>query len=136
MVRRWIWLCASGLLFAVGCDEPAPAPEVPTVESGQSPTEPTPAEPALVGATVNLSIEGMVCESCANAARACLEGVEGVEYVDVSFQERAATIGFDPERVGPETLVAALAGVDRGEAPAFEARVLGRDLSHEPAVAP
>lgn len=98
--------------------------------SSGPPPEPSPPPPEATApadahdAVAHVAIDGMVCEGCANAARACLEGVDGVHYVDVRLEDAEATVRYDPERLDPTALVTALEAVDRGEAPPFEARLL------------
>ena len=45
--------------------------------------------------TVDLSIEGMMCEHCAARVRKALESVEGVSSAEVSLEEKKATVSFD-----------------------------------------
>ena len=45
--------------------------------------------------TVDISIEGMMCEHCAARVRKALENVEGVSSAVVSLEEKKATIVFE-----------------------------------------
>ena len=45
--------------------------------------------------TVDISIEGMMCEHCAARVRKALENVEGVSSAVVSLEEKKATVVFD-----------------------------------------
>ena len=56
--------------------------------------------------TVDISIEGMMCEHCAARVRKALENVEGVSSAVVSLEEKKATIVF--EGSDPSALSAAV----------------------------
>ncbi|MEQ8888158.1 MAG: heavy metal-associated domain-containing protein [Sandaracinaceae bacterium] len=111
---------ALSLLTLAACGEPGAA----APRSAAAPSEAPEATPDPRDAVARLSVDGMVCEGCANAARACLEGVEGDHYVDLSFADAQATVRYDPTVVDPSAMVAALESVDRGEAPPLRAQVL------------
>lgn len=66
-----------------------------------------------------LTIEGMVCQGCAEAAKQTLEKVAGVVSAEADFQSGTATVSFDPSRTNVDALAAAIEGVDRDPAPAF-----------------
>jgi Cu+-exporting ATPase len=59
---------------------------------------------------LELPIEGMTCASCAGRVEKSLNGIEGAEAT-VNFATERATVEFDPERVEPEQLLGAVAGV-------------------------
>ena len=56
--------------------------------------------------TVDISIEGMMCEHCAARVRKALENVEGVSSAVVSLEEKKATVVFDG--LDPSALSAAV----------------------------
>jgi copper chaperone CopZ len=56
---------------------------------------------------ITLSIEGMTCEHCVRAVRGALEKLPGMEVESVEIG--AATVKVDPQRVGEEALVDAIA---------------------------
>ena len=56
--------------------------------------------------TVDISIEGMMCEHCAARVRKALENVEGVSSAVVSLEEKKATVVF--EGCDPSALSAAV----------------------------
>lgn len=56
--------------------------------------------------TVDLSIEGMMCEHCAARVRKALENVEGVSSAEVSLEEKKAIVSF--EGSDPSVLSAAV----------------------------
>ncbi|GIW40306.1 MAG: hypothetical protein KatS3mg076_0883 [Candidatus Binatia bacterium] len=58
--------------------------------------------------TVRLHVEGMTCGGCAAAVRVALGRVDGVRKVEVSFEEKAATVVYDPAKTTPEALVEAV----------------------------
>lgn len=51
------------------------------------------------GAHVVLKIDGMDCPVCAGGLQNSLRGIPGVERAEVSFQEKRATIDYDPRAV-------------------------------------
>lgn len=56
--------------------------------------------------TVDISIEGMMCEHCAARVRKALENVKGVSSAVVSLEEKKATVVF--EGSDPSALSAAV----------------------------
>ena len=60
--------------------------------------------------TLTLKVEGMKCDGCATAVRSALEGVEGVNAVDVSLPDGSASLELDPS-VARSALVDAIAEV-------------------------
>jgi len=70
-------------------------------------------------ATATLSIEGMVCQGCAQAVTGALAGVAGVRHAEADSQAKTATVLFDPAQTEIESLVAAVEGVNRDPAPSF-----------------
>ncbi|HST26450.1 MAG TPA: heavy metal translocating P-type ATPase [Gaiellaceae bacterium] len=59
-------------------------------------------------ARTTLAIEGMSCASCAARVERGLGAVEGVDECTVNFATHQATVSFDPARIDPERLVAAV----------------------------
>jgi copper chaperone len=49
-------------------------------------------------ATAELKIEGMTCEGCVKSVTRALQGVAGVERVDVSLPEGKAEVTYDPRK--------------------------------------
>ena len=58
-----------------------------------------------------LTVEGMMCQNCVKHVRKALEGIEGASDVEVSLEEKKATVCV-PESVTDEMLKAAV--VDAG----------------------
>ncbi len=57
--------------------------------------------------TLRLRIEGMTCGGCAIATRKALARLPGISQVEVSYEEKQATITYDPAQVTVELMVAA-----------------------------
>ena len=64
--------------------------------------------------TKTLKIEGMTCGGCVASVQRVLAALDGVERADVSLEKKEATVRFEPARVTPDTLKAAIedAGYD------------------------
>ena len=73
---------------------------------------------------LELPIEGMTCASCATRIEKRLNKLDGVEAT-VNYATENAAVHFDPSRVAPEDLVAAI------EAAGYHAR-LAKDETDEP----
>jgi mercuric ion binding protein len=64
--------------------------------------------PALAAQqTVTLSVPGMTCSACPITVKAALNRVEGVNAVDVRYEERDATVTFDDAKTSVEALTQA-----------------------------
>jgi mercuric ion binding protein len=111
----------------VGGAEPAARtanlPVAPSAPPADSADPQRAAFSALANAT--LSIDGMVCESCAQAVHKVLANVAGVDVVEVDFQRRTARVQFDPTRTTVAQLAIAVEQVSRSPAPPF--RVTARE---------
>ena len=62
---------------------------------------------AITDQTVTLEIENMFCALCPITVKTAMERVAGVKTVSVSFEEKAATVVFDPAVTTPEEIAAA-----------------------------
>ncbi|MDD3766778.1 MAG: copper ion binding protein [Eubacteriales bacterium] len=49
--------------------------------------------------SVTLSVKGMSCEHCVKAVKRALDGLFGVNNVDVSLNEGKAFVDFDKEKI-------------------------------------
>lgn len=68
---------------------------------------------------VSLRIDKMACSSCAARVEKVLQGIDGVKTARVAMKPPGAVIEYDPKKVTPERLVAAVedAGFDASVAP-------------------
>ncbi len=66
------------------------------------------ASPALAAVrTVTLAVENMTCASCPYIVKESLAAVQGVSAVEVSFENRTATVTFDDATTNIVTLIKA-----------------------------
>lgn len=80
------------------------------VFSRQESSRPTSTEEAHM-TTVVIPVEGMSCIACAARVKKTVASLAGVGDVKVSLAERNARVLFDPSRVAPDQLVAAINGL-------------------------
>lgn len=83
--------------------------------------------------TVTLYIEGMTCGACVKEIKAALTKVSGVSVVEITLGKKwvffsdyanaRAAVTFDPEKVGAEALVKAVAAAS-SPLSAYKARLL------------
>lgn len=59
---------------------------------------------------IRLLVGGMGCDNCAMRVRNALVRLDGVELAHVSVMPPIASVRYDPTRVTPEDLMAAVAG--------------------------
>lgn len=64
--------------------------------------------------TIQLNIEGMTCNGCVSSVSKVLKAVPGVAGVEVSLEQKHATVKYDPAQAGMVQLKAAVedAGYD------------------------
>jgi mercuric ion binding protein len=62
---------------------------------------------AAVERTATLNVENMYCALCPIAVSKAMEGVAGVKGVSVSFEDKTATVIFDPAVTTPEEIALA-----------------------------
>lgn len=64
--------------------------------------------------TIQLNIQGMTCGGCVNSVKSVLEKIPGVASVEVSLEQKRATVIYNPAQAKPEQLKAAVedAGYD------------------------
>jgi Cu+-exporting ATPase len=67
--------------------------------------------------TIELQLSGMTCAACAARIEKVLNRTEGV-HADVNFATETAHVAFDPEKVTPESLIAAVRKAGYDAAPA------------------
>lgn len=61
-------------------------------------------------AFATLRIEGLICSACAANVRARLEALAGVRGAQVDLERGEAEVRYDPQRLGPAELIAAVEG--------------------------
>lgn len=61
--------------------------------------------------TAIIPVEGMSCVACTARVKKTLTSIAGVGDVQVSLAERNARVRFDPTRLAPDRLVAAVNGL-------------------------
>lgn len=59
--------------------------------------------------TKTLKITGMMCDACVGHVTKALVSLEGVEKADVSLQNNAATVTYNPAKVQVARMVEAVA---------------------------
>ncbi|MBA3447297.1 MAG: heavy-metal-associated domain-containing protein [Pseudaminobacter sp.] len=67
----------------------------------------TESEAASQSAT--FAIQNMTCALCPVTVKNAMEGVDGVQSVDVDFDAKTATVIFDPSATTPDAIAAASA---------------------------
>jgi len=109
-----------GVARRKGSASKAPTPGVPSTIG-----EPRANVPALTRATIE--IQGMHCAGCAVNVEQALKRLPGVRFVEASFEKGEARVEYDPAKVSPEQLKAAIdrigykAGAVRTHSPEKEA---------------
>lgn len=61
--------------------------------------------------TTTFKIENMTCALCPVTVKKAMEGVAGVESVEIDFDAKTATVVFDPTVTDAETIAAASTNV-------------------------
>lgn len=59
--------------------------------------------------SATFTVENMTCALCPVTVKRAMEGVEGVQSVQIDFEARTATVVFDPAVATPEAIGAASA---------------------------
>lgn len=57
--------------------------------------------------TLTFTVENMTCALCPVTVKHAMEGVAGVQSVEVDFDAKTATVTFDPAATTPEAIAAA-----------------------------
>ena len=55
-----------------------------------------------------VKVEGLFCKTCELPVKKAVETLEGVSDVNVSWQDGGAEVTYDPAKVTPESIVAAI----------------------------
>jgi copper chaperone len=94
-----------GTLFTLSLATTACGQQTPK----QAPATATGTPAQVVNFTLaTLPIEGMSCGSCVSNMKRTLKGLDGVSTVEVSLEQRNATVAYDPKKVKPEQIQAAV----------------------------
>jgi copper chaperone CopZ len=96
-----------GLLLASACanEDRTDAVVVNTAPTEAAPTAVVRPEGAL---EIVLPVDGMVCEGCESTIREKLSALDGVVSCTASHTGKTATVVYDPTKVKPDALVAAI----------------------------
>jgi copper chaperone CopZ len=76
------------------------------VFAAAAPTPATDSQPALK--TVVIPVEGMACVVCAATVKKTVKSLAGVSRVEVSLEKRGAQVTYAPDKLSPDTIVAAI----------------------------
>jgi copper chaperone len=60
--------------------------------------------------TMDLQVEGMSCPHCVHAVKTAVEGIAGVDRVEVSLEKKLATVDFDPDVASLQSIRTAIEG--------------------------
>ena len=94
-------LVVAVILFAVfgtACREPEAAPQTAVPANEQPPTI----------KTVQIPVDGMICQVCAGTVKNALKKVEGVNGAEISLEKRNAVVYYDERKVRLEALTRAI----------------------------
>jgi mercuric transport protein len=58
--------------------------------------------------TVKLEIDGMTCGQCAASINTALKKIEGVQKIDISFEQKGGSVQYDPAKVNEKSIVEAI----------------------------
>lgn len=58
--------------------------------------------------TATLRVEGMTCGGCATSVKIVLKKLEGVKEAKVSYEEKRATVQYDPGKITPQQMARAI----------------------------
>jgi mercuric ion binding protein len=57
--------------------------------------------------TVTLAVDNMYCEACPYIVKQSLAKVSGVETINVSYEQKTATVTYDDQKTTPDALTSA-----------------------------
>ncbi len=60
--------------------------------------------------TMDLNVEGMSCQHCVHAVKSAVSGLAGVDKVEVSLENKRATVEFDPAIASLQSIKTAIEG--------------------------
>ena len=58
--------------------------------------------------TVTLGINGMMCHGCATFVKNIIEKLDGVKSANVSYEEKKATVIFEPSKASVDQIISAI----------------------------
>ena len=96
--RRRVLILA-GAVFLVG-----PAHDVRAASASGAASD---AQPVALK-TVVIPVDGMACFACAAAVKDRIKSLAGVSHVDVSLAKGGAGVTYEPDKLSPDTIVAAI----------------------------
>lgn len=70
---------------------------------------PAAAQAVAARQTVTFTVDNMTCALCPITVKAAMEGVEGVQAVEIDFEARTARVVFDPAVTDAEAIATASA---------------------------
>ena len=101
-------LAAFAAVLSTGCSrgaaERGDATASAAAVSSQSPDSAT----SVQLARVEFHVEGMTCGGCVIGTRAALKKLDGVQDADASYESSSAWARYDPAKVTPERMIAAI----------------------------
>jgi Cu+-exporting ATPase len=80
-----------------------------TTPTADPTTSAPPADTGSASESCTLDIGGMTCASCVRRVEKVLAKLDGVELAEVNLATEAASVVYDPNRVGPDQMAAAIA---------------------------
>ncbi len=77
----------------------------------QSPAAELPTATNNTSQSVTLDMQNMTCAMCKITIRKALQGVAGVQQVQVDFDSKTASVTFDPQKTSIDALIEATTNV-------------------------
>ncbi|HET7275869.1 MAG TPA: cation transporter [Longimicrobiaceae bacterium] len=106
---RIVWLVAATLLSGIAACSGGEATAKNSAATAE--VESIAASPAAIPADfarVEFAVEGMTCGGCEIGTRMALEKLDGVEDAGASYEDSRAWAFYDPSKVTPERMMAAI----------------------------
>ena len=86
-----------------------------TNDSAATSMNTTETAPVVAQASINLAIEGMSCENCANAIKTGLTSMAGVSACEVNLESKTAAVNFDNSKTTEDAIIAQVATLHDGK---------------------
>jgi copper chaperone CopZ len=58
--------------------------------------------------TVVIPVDGMACVACVATVKSAIKSLAGVSHVEVSLEKHGAQVTYEPNKLSPDTIVAAI----------------------------